>query len=150
MLAATFGLGTGSAAITLYTTSIIAPNMIADLGWTKAQYAMLGTLSLVMSFCFPIAGRIADLFGVRRTVLIGIIVLPFSFIGYSLMTGAVWQYIAIQLIAGVLSITTTNTIYSRVAVQHVEKARGVALAIVASGPALLGVIGTPLDRKSVV
>lgn len=144
LLAATFGLGTGSAAISLYTTSIIAPHMIEDLGWTKAQYAMLGTLSLVMSFCFPIAGRLADLIGVRRTVLIGIIVLPFSYIGYSLMSGAIWQYIVIHLVAGILCITTTNTVYSRVAVQHAERARGLALAIVASGPALTGAIGVPL------
>lgn len=118
--------------------------MIAELGWTKAEYALLGTLGLVIAFFFPIAGRLADLFGVRRTVLIGIIILPFSYIGYSLMTGPIWQYIALHLAAGILCITTTTTVYSRVAVQHVEKARGLALAIVASGPAVTGIIIAPL------
>jgi predicted MFS family arabinose efflux permease len=144
VLAATIGLGTGSAALTLYTTSIIAPHMIADLGWSRSSYAMLGTLSIVPTLCFPLAGRLADLVGVKRTVLIGIIILPLCFLGYSLMTGEVWQYIVIQLAAGILGITTTNTIYSRVAVQYSERARGLALAIVASGPAVTGIILSPL------
>jgi predicted MFS family arabinose efflux permease len=144
LFAATFGLGTGSAAISLYTSSIIAPHMIAEMGWSKAEYALLGTLSLVIACCFPLAGRLADLFGVRRTVLIGIVVLPFVFLGYSLMTGSIWLYIAIYLCGGVLTITTTTTIYSRIAVQYVEKARGLALAAVASGPAVTGIILSPL------
>lgn len=144
MFAATFGLGTGSAAISLYTSSIIAPHMIAEMGWSKAEYALLGTLGLVIALCFPVAGRLADLFGVRRTVFIGIVVLPFVFVGYSLMTGSIWLYIAIHLAGGILCVTTTTTIYSRIAVQYVEKARGLALAIVASGPAVTGIILSPL------
>lgn len=140
LFAATFGLGTGSAAITLYTSSIIAPRMIGELGWSKAQFALLGALSLVNAFAFPIAGRLADLFGTRRTVLIGMITLPLAFVAYSLMTGPIWQYITIYVVAGVLCITTTNTVYSRMAVQYVDKARGLALAIVASGPAVTGVV----------
>lgn len=144
LFAATFGLGTGSAAISLYTSSIIAPHMISELGWSKAEYALLGTLGLVIAFFFPVAGRLADLIGVRRTVLIGVVALPFVFVGYSLMTGSIWQYIAIHLVGGILCITTTTTVYSRIAVQHVEKARGLALAIVASGPAVTGIILSPL------
>jgi predicted MFS family arabinose efflux permease len=142
LLAATFGLATGSAALALYTTSIIVPHMIADLGWSRATFAALGTLSIVPTLCFPFAGRLADVIGVKRTVLIGIIILPLGFLAYSLMTGAIWQYVAIQLAVGVLGITTTNSVYSRVAVQYSERARGLALAIVASGPAVTGIILT--------
>ena len=116
--------------------------MIADLGWSRATFATLGTLSIVPTLCFPFAGRLADVIGVKRTVLIGIIILPFGFLAYSLMTGAIWQYVAIQLAVGILGITTTNSVYSRVAVQYSEKARGLALAIVASGPAVTGIILT--------
>ena len=116
--------------------------MIADLGWSRSSYALLGSLSIVPTLCFPVAGRLADVIGVKRTALIGIIVLPLGFLAYSLMTGAIWQYVAIQLVVGIFGITTTNTIYSRVAVQYSERARGLALAIVASGPALTGIILT--------
>lgn len=144
LLAATFGLGTGSAAISLYTASIVAPRMITELAWSKSDYALLGMLGLVLAFFFPVAGRLADIWGVRRTVVLGIVALPLSLFAYSLMTGPIWQYVAINLAAGVLCITTTASVYSRVAVQHAERSRGMALAIVASGPAATGVLIAPV------
>lgn len=142
MLAATFGLGTGATAITLATSGILAPQMIADLGWTRAQFALLGMLSIVPSLCFPFAGRMADLFGVRATALVGIIALPLGYLAFSLMSGPVWQYIAIQVVLSILAITTTATIYTRIAVQYIDRARGLALAVIASGPAATGVAMT--------
>lgn len=97
--------------------------------------------------CIPIAGRVADLVGVKKTALIGIIFLPLSFVAYSLMNGPIWQYVTIYLLQSMVCIATTSTVYSRVAVQYVEKARGLSLAIVASGPALTGaVIGPVLNQ----
>jgi MFS family permease len=144
LLAATFGLGTGSAAITLYAANAIAPRMIADLGWTKAQFAALGMLSLINAFMFPVAGRMADVFGVRKTVFIGIVSLPLAYLALAHMTGPIWQYFVIQLACGLLTITTSTTIYSRVAVEYTKVARGLALAIVASGPAMTGAILGPI------
>lgn len=118
--------------------------MIADLGWTKAQFAALGILSLINAFVFPVAGRLADLFGVRRTVLIGIVTLPIAYLAFARMTGPIWQYAVIQLAMGVLTITTSTTVYTRLAVQFVSRARGLALAIVASGPALTGIVLGPV------
>ncbi|MFT4026492.1 MAG: MFS transporter [Novosphingobium sp.] len=142
IFAATFGLGTGSAALTLATAGILAPQMISDLGWTRSQFALLGMLSLIPSLCFPIAGRLADVIGVKRTVLIGIVALPVAYLCFSIMTGPVWQYIVIQAALGIFAITTTGSIYSRIGVQYVREARGLALAIIASGPAITGVFLT--------
>lgn len=98
----------------------------------------------MVSFCIPFAGRLADVLGVRLTALIGLIALPISFIAYSLMTGAMWQYVAIYAFQSIFCITTTSTVYTRIAVQSAEKARGLALAIVACGPALTGAILGPV------
>jgi MFS family permease len=144
LLAATFGLGTSASAITLYAANTIAPRMIVDLHWTKAQFAALGMLSLINAFVFPVAGRMADIFGVRKTVFVGIVALPLAYLGYARMTGPVWQYAVIQLACGLLTITTSTTIYSRVAVEYTRLARGLALAIVASGPAMTGIFLGPI------
>ena len=149
LFAATFGLGTSASAITLYAANTIAPRMIVDLHWTKAQFAALGMLSLINAFVFPVAGRMADIFGVRKTVFIGIVALPLAYMGYARMTGPVWQYVLIQLACGLLTITTSTTIYSRVAVEYTRLARGLALAIVASGPAMTGVFLGPLMNRYV-
>jgi predicted MFS family arabinose efflux permease len=92
----------------------------------------------------PFIGRLADVLGVRRTATIGMAALPVLFVLYSLMTGPLWQYVVIYVLQSVICITTTATVYSRLPVQFIERARGLALAIVASGPALTGAIGGPI------
>ena len=132
-------MGTGSAAITLYTAGILAPQMIADLGWTRSQFALLGMLSLIPSLCFPIAGRLADIHGVRPTVLIGIVALPIAFFCLSIMTGPVWQYIAIQAISSAL---VDHHVHDDLHAHRRSICRAGARscpAIVASGPPLTGV-----------
>jgi predicted MFS family arabinose efflux permease len=104
----------------------------------------LGSISLIALICIPVAGRLADVLGVTRTVMIGMVTLPISFVLYSLMTGPMWQYVAIYLFQTIFCITMTSAVYSRLAVQYVELARGLALAIVAVGPNLTGVIAGPL------
>lgn len=144
LLAATFGMGTGYAALALYTPSVIAPHLIAEFGWSKSAFAALGSISLAVALCIPFAGRLADVIGVKLTALIGMITLPLSFVAYSLMTGPMWQYVAIYLFQSIFCITMTSTVYSRVAVQYIEKARGLALAIVAIGPTITGVAAGPV------
>ncbi|TCM16576.1 MFS transporter [Novosphingobium sp. PhB165] len=143
LLAATIGVGTGmSLAGTI--TSAIAPSMIAANGWSKADFALVGSLGIVSSLAFPFVGRIADVLGVRLTALIGQVALPLVYLAYSLMSGSLRSYIVIFLVQSVICLTTTATVYSRLPVQCISVARGAALAIVASGPALVSAIGGPI------
>lgn len=144
MLAATFGMATGYGALAVYVPTIIAPLLLQEFGWSKSSFALVSSLNIVAAIALPFVGRLGDVLGVRRTALIGIIGLPLVFVAYSLMTGPLWQYVVIFVVQGVVCITTTATIYSRVPVQFIERSRGLALAIVASGPALTGAIGGPI------
>ncbi|MET0269258.1 MAG: MFS transporter [Sphingomonas sp.] len=140
---ALIGLGSGFS-ITTYITSIMAPHLLAEFGWTRSEFALVSTLSLVMVMFLPLAGRFADLMGVRRTVLIGMVTLPIVFMAYSMMSGGIGAYIGIFLVQAMICVTTTSTVYSRVVVERFVGARGLALALVASGPAITGAIGGPL------
>ena len=143
LLAAMIGVGTGmSTAGTV--TSAIAPSLLADLHWSKAEFAAVGGLGIVSSLAFPFIGRLADVLGVRLTALIGQATLPLAYLAYSLMGGQLSTYIAIFLVQSVLCVTTTATVYTRLVVQYVEKARGLALALVVSGAAITGAIGGPI------
>lgn len=143
LLAATIGMGSGMSVVGVITSTIV-PTLLADTGWSKAEFAMVGSLALLMSFVFPFVGRLADTIGVRWTALIGQVTLPLVYLAYSLMGGQLWVYVAIFALQSVLCVTTTSTVYTRAAVQHVERARGLALAIVASGPALAGIVIAPV------
>jgi len=143
LVAALIGLGTGFS-FTNTTASIMGTRLVEDLGWSMADFAAINSLSLVMLLAFPVVGRLTDVIGVRRTALIGVITLPLTFIGLSQMDGAINTYKFYFLVQALLCITTTATVFSRVVVQYIERARGLALAIVASGPALSGAIAGPL------
>jgi MFS family permease len=124
--------------------STMAPALISDHGWSQADFAMVGTLGLFSSLTLPFVGRLADVLGVKRTALIGQVAMPLTYLAYSLQDGAIGSYIGIFIFQGIVCMTTTATVYARLAVQYVEKARGLALAIVASGPALFGLIVGPV------
>jgi MFS family permease len=143
LLAATIGLGSGLG-MNSYVMSIMAPHLIQEFGWTRATFALVGSLGLLSVPFFPLVGRLTDMFGVRTTAMIGVIVGPLCFFGLSHMNGDIRMYVVLYLIQGILCITTTATVYARIVVQYVRDARGLALAIAASGSALTGAIGGPL------
>lgn len=148
VLAATIGIGTGmSTAGTV--TSAIAPSLIADLDWSRADFAAIGGLGFVSSLAFPFIGRLADVLGVRWTALIGMVTLPLAYLAYSMISGDISTYIAIFIVQSVVCVTTTATVYTRLVVQYIEKARGLALAIVVSGSAITGAIGGPILNEYV-
>jgi LPXTG-motif cell wall-anchored protein len=143
LLAATIGIGTGMS-IAGTVTSTIAPHLIEGNGWSMAEFAAVGGLGFVSSLAFPFIGRLADVLGVRLTALIGQVTLPLAYLAYSLMDGSLSTYIAIFVVQSILCVTTTATVYTRLAVQYFEKARGLALAVVVSGSAITGFFGAPV------
>ena len=143
LLAATLGLATGMSMAGPVTTAL-APSLIEGNGWDPADFAKVGSIALFTSLAFPVIGRLADVLGVRLTALIGMTTLPLAYLAYSLMNGELWVYIAIFFVQSLLCVTTTSTVYTRLVVQHVVKARGLALAIAASGPAISGMIMGPV------
>lgn len=125
-------------------TSAIAPTLLEDTGWSKSDFALVGSMAIVTAFAFPFVGRLADILGVRFTALIGLVVMPLVYLAYSMMSGDLRVYVAIFFMQSVFAVTTTATVYTRLVVQHVKHARGLALAIAVSGPALSGAIGGPI------
>jgi MFS family permease len=143
LLGATIGMASGFSAAN-YVTSIMAPHMIAEFGWSRAQFASVGSLALLMLPFLPVAGRLTDVLGVRRTALIAIIAMPLAYLALSAQTGDIRIYVALFVAQSVICITSTATVLTRIVVQYIVKARGLALAIVASGPALTGTLLAPL------
>lgn len=125
-------------------TSALAPSLLAGNHWAKEDFALVGSIALVTAFAFPFIGRLADVLGVRLTALIGMVTLPLSYLAYSMMNGDLKVYVAIFVVQSILCVTTTATVYTRLVVQYVKKARGLALAIAVSGPAITGAIGGPI------
>ena len=131
------------------TTSVFAPALLAEFGWSKAEFALTTSLVLVLVIAIPLAGRLTDLLGVRWTALIGTLALPVVALAYTVMSGDIRQYLVLYVVQIVLGATTTATVWCRILVDHFTRARGLALAIGASGATISGFIITPVLNELV-
>jgi predicted MFS family arabinose efflux permease len=143
LLAAIIGLSCGFTAMA-FTNVIMGPHLIAEFGWSKAQYALVGTLGIMTLVALPVTGRLVDMFGVKRTACVGVIAGPISFLVMSRMSGDFELFLVLLVIQNLLCMTTTSTVLTRTVVQHITRARGLALALTASGPAFTIATAGPL------
>jgi MFS family permease len=143
LLASTVGHGAGLA-VSAYIIGTFAPHLLKEFGWSKSDFALLGTATLLTLVCLPLIGRATDLFGVRRVAALGVVVLPLTYLGLSVFNGELKVFIGLTMLQVIFGTTTTSTVYSRLVAERFEKARGVALAVMASGPAIIGALGAVL------
>ncbi len=143
LAAAGLGMAAGTG-LTLSTASLFAPSLIAEFGWEKSQFALLGTLGFAQIFVTPFIGWLTDLFGVRRIAVIGIISLPLCKFLCSIMDGSIGIYFLLIFIQMTVGTTNSAVVYSRLVSLNFKEARGLALSIMASGGALLLGVGVPL------
>lgn len=143
LMSGAFGMALGSA-LSHYTLSLFGPAMIKDLGWSKAEFALIGSVPLATLLLIPVAGRFTDRFGTRVAAIMGFIGVPLGFVAMSQMSGNLIEYFAIYLAQHVFGILTTSLVFCRVVVERFDAARGIALSLIMSAPPLAGAIAAPL------
>lgn len=143
-LAACF-IGMGAAlSLNPYILSTFAPYLIESFGWTRSQWALMSIPQMLVIICIPVAGRMADKFGVKRVAAVGAISFPLFCVAIAMMNGDIGIYLAIYVAQTILGATTTATVYTRLVAGAFSLRRGLALAICGSSPALIAVVGSPL------
>lgn len=143
LAASTIGHGAGLG-VMAYVVGTFAPHLLREFGWSRSDFALLSVATLLTLVCLPLIGRATDLFGVRRVATVGVIYLPFSYYALSELEGSFGLFMAIMVTQVVFGTTTTSTVYSRLVAERFEQARGLGLAIMASGPAIVGALGSPV------
>lgn len=143
LLGAGLGLAFGSA-FNHYMMNLFGPALIAEFGWSRAQFAFVGALGIIGMVCTPIAGRLTDVLGPRTAAAIGFSVIPTAFLAFSFMTGDIYQFYAIVAIKSAIGILSATMVMTRVVVERFDKARGIALACLLSCPPAVGTIAAPI------
>lgn len=143
LLACAIGMSLGSA-VSHYTMNLLGPAMLKEFGWARADFALIGSITLLTMPLIPLAGRFTDRFGARVAAMVGFTVVPLGFIAYTLMTGSIVQFFAIYLVQHVFGILTTTMVFARVIVERFDAARGMALSLLMTGPPLVAAIAVPL------
>ena len=132
------------AALNSYMTSLFAPALIADLGWSKADFALIGALPLVIVLLIPFAGAFTDRFGPRTAAIIGYTSMALGFVAMSTMRGSLAEYFTIYALQHVFGVLTTTMVFARVVVERFDTARGIALSVMMTAPPLASAIAAPL------
>jgi MFS family permease len=143
LLATSIGIGLG-AAISYYTMSLFAPPLITEFGWSKADFALVGSIPLMTAILVPVAGRVTDRFGPRVALTVGFSAVSLGFLAFTVMRGSILEFFAIYAVQNTLGILTTSLVFCRVIVERFDQARGIALSILMTGPPLFGAIAAPL------
>jgi predicted MFS family arabinose efflux permease len=127
-----------------FTLSLFGPPLLAEFGWSRADFALIGALPLSFFFLTPIAGRFADRVGVRTAVAVGFTSLSLGFLAFTIMNGDIRVFFAIWIAQNAFAMLTSSFVYCRVVVERFDASRGIALAVLTSAPPLAGAIGVPL------
>ncbi len=128
----------------MFIASVFVPAMSAEFGWTSSQVSLVASVGLLGMISFPLAGRLADMFGSRRVMLAGVVAIPLHYVLYSLQTGAIWQFFAIQASWSLFAALWSATVLGRVAAGRLTLARGFGIALLLSAPAAVGAVAAPL------
>lgn len=143
LLAASLGMGS-ALSLNTYILSIFAPYLLEEFGWSREQWALLGLVQIAVVISIPIAGRLTDLYGVRRVAAVGAFSYPLFLLAIAGMNGDLRLYLAIYIAQTLICSTTTATVYSRVVAAAFKVHRGLALGIAGSAPPLMGAILSPV------
>ena len=138
-------LGIGSAlSLNSFILSTFAPYFLQTFGWTRAEWTWLSVVQMLVMIAMPIAGRLADRFGVWRTAAVGALSFPLFLVAIAFMDGSVTTYYWIYVAQTIVCATTTSTVYTRVIAQAFSRNPGLAMGLAGAGAPLIGALGAPL------
>lgn len=143
LLAASLGLAAGT--ISTYVNNLFSPSLIAEFGWAKSDFALIGLTVAFAAICLPIAGRIADRVGTRRIAMVGVAGLPLVFAGLATMNGGFGLFFMLSTLQMlIVSSLAGAVVYTRLIAQKFSMARGVALGIASCAPPAATALLSPL------
>lgn len=142
LLSVVLGLSSGLV-MTSFVIGIMGNYLVEEFKWPKEQMAMVGALALGAVLLFPLVGRMTDVFGVRKTAMVGVIASPIFYLALSRIETLAAYAVLYALQASVLA-TTTPPVYCRIIVQYFKQTRGLALGIATAGPAVAVAVGGPV------
>ncbi len=130
------GLGYG------YTFGPLAPDIIAEFGWTRTMYSAARAPQLfVIALASPLIGFLTIRFGARRVLCVATLILSVAF---GLLAGlqSLWQLYVLVALQGLAVAGLGDIAVGQAVSQWVRRGRGLALGIVYTGSNLGGALLT--------
>ncbi|NVK56279.1 MAG: MFS transporter [Alteromonadaceae bacterium] len=145
VMAAAFGIGLGLSPVPFYTIGMFAPELAREFGWGFGDIMMgIAVTTGAVFFAGPLVGNLADRYGVKKVIIVSIILFSLSYASFAFSNGSLtlfyinWGVMA-AVGAGTLPITWTRGVNL-----WFEKKKGLALGLSLVGTGLFGAMIKPL------
>lgn len=131
------GLTCAPTTLPVYSIGIFVAPFQAEFGWGRGeiQTAILFSTGLSI-FCAPLAGSLIRRFGLRKTILPGLVGMVIACLIAAANTGALWQLYAAYALMSVLGTGAGAVGWTTLISGRFDKARGLALGLALSGTGL--------------
>ena len=130
--------------LTLTGITAFDETLLEEFGWSKSELKFRDTLNMVIaSFLMPVVGLVIDRFGVKNTMMGGLVLLATLVYSYSYITNLTHVYLIHSVFAIAVSAAGTMAVVIMVT-QRITKMRGTALGIALAGTSAGGMIIAPL------
>jgi MFS family permease len=135
------GLTFAPTTLPVYTMGVFVGPFEQAFGWGRGaiQTAMLFSTGLAV-FCAPLAGNMIRRWGIRSTILPGIVGLSLACLLGAMMGGALWQLYTVYALMSLLGAGAGAVGWTALIAGRFDKARGLALGIGLAGTGLCSVM----------
>lgn len=134
VLASFIGLALSYAMFTVFVFGTFLTPLEAEFGWQRGPMSLALTIAnITVVVASPLLGVLVDRIGVRRVMLVSVVLLGLCVGSMSQLNGNIWYYYAMHLLIPLLGAGTLPLSYSRVMIAWFAKRRGIALGISLSG-----------------
>jgi MFS family permease len=130
-------LGVSMGTVPTATLGLFMDPLQREFGWSRTEISFGLTVFAIIGLPLaPFGGWLVDKFGARRIAIPGLAFSGLIFAGFSLMTGAYWQWLAIWVAYTFASIGTRTLVWNTAISAAFSTSRGLAIAVLLCGTAL--------------
>ncbi len=128
------GMGLSYAMFTIFAFGVFVKPLADEFGWTRGELSFAITMTnFAVVLASPSLGFIIDRFGVRRVLIISVILMGLTVASMALLSASLWHFYALYFLIPFVGAGTLPQSYSRVLIAWFERRRGIALGISLSG-----------------
>jgi MFS family permease len=134
VFACAVALATGVTSLMGFTLGIFMGPFESEFGWTRTEVTFGLTLATIVGlFVAPVAGRLADRFGVRRLALSSLLLQGLGVASLSMLQGDIRLFYLIYAVLPVCGIGASIVVLARAMVVWFDRRRGLALGLMLAG-----------------
>ena len=145
------GLTCTPTTLPIYTIGVFVGPFEQEFGWSRAaiQTAILFSTGLAV-VCAPLAGWMVRRWGIRNTILPGLVGLALACLLGAGITGSLWQLYSVYALMSLLGAGAGAVAWTSLIAGNFDKARGLALGVGLSGSGLCSILMPAIAAASIL